>query len=59
MKSRFEVTGWIIFLVCSGLFITQNLRTSDTWGIIASIVFLVGCLTFLAPYVLERQRPPR
>ena len=49
MEHRFQVAGWIIFLICSGLFATQSLIGRDGWGVAASITFLIGCLVFLAP----------
>jgi hypothetical protein len=54
VELRFQIAGWIIFLVCSGLFIINSIRAGDMLGLAASLVFLLGCLVFLAPYVLDR-----
>ena len=59
MELRFQIGGWIIFLVCSGLFIINSLRAGDMLGLAASLGFLFGCLVFLAPFVLERRRQRR
>jgi hypothetical protein len=56
VELRFQIAGWIIFLVCSGLFIINSLRAGDMLGLAASLVFLLGCLVFLAPYVLDRGK---
>ena len=55
MERRFQIAGWLIFLLCSGLFITQSLLADDSWGLAASIAFALGCLVFLAPFVLRRR----
>jgi hypothetical protein len=55
MRKRFELTGWIIFLGCSGLFITQAVLSRDAWGLATGITFLVGCLVFLTPYLASRE----
>ena len=59
VELRFQIAGWIIFLGCSGLFIAQSLRADDMLGLAASLVFLLGCLVFLAPFVLERGKQRR
>ena len=56
VELRFQIAGWIIFLVCSGLFIINSIRAGDMLGLAASLVFLLGCLVFLAPYVLDRGK---
>lgn len=52
MEARFQLAGWLVFLACSALFIVQNIRTGDLWGVAASVTFLVGCLVFLFPYIV-------
>ena len=59
LELRFQIAGWMIFLGCSGLFIAQSLRANDMLGLAASLVFLFGCLVFLAPFILQRRRQRR
>ena len=55
MERRFQIAGWLVFLACSGLFITQSLLARDPWGLAASLTFLVGCFLFLAPFVFSQR----
>jgi hypothetical protein len=55
MEIRFQLAGWLVFLICSGLFIMQSILARDIWGLAASVTFLVGCLLFLLPYLVARE----
>ena len=55
VRKRFELVGWSIFLGCSGLFLVSTSLANDAWGIAASAAFLVGCVVFLVPLVLDRE----
>ena len=55
LKQRFEMWGWIVFLACAVCFILSYLVTSPNWfGLIASVLFLIGCVVFIAPFVINR-----
>ncbi len=58
LEQRFQLAGWLIFLVCSGLLITQSAIAGDPLGLAASLAFLLGCLVFLVPFVVD-SRPDR
>ena len=51
VEQRLQIVGWLTFLICSGFFITQSLLARDPLGLAASLMFLLGCLFFLAPFV--------
>ena len=51
-EARFHLMGWLLFLVCSVLFIIESLSTGSTVGLVASVVFLVGCIVFIIPLVI-------
>ena len=55
LEQRFQLAGWLIFLACSGLFITQSVIAGDLLGLAAGIAFLLGCLVFLVPFVVGRR----
>ena len=57
MQDRWHLLGWMLFLVCSCLFIVGSSIARDIWALAASIVFLVACLFFLVPYFLGRGKP--
>jgi len=46
--SRTEIVGWIVFLVCSVLFLAAGIRDGDLLITAGSLLFLVGCGVFLA-----------
>jgi len=50
-EKRFQLAGWLLFLVCAVLFIAQGLTDNNLLGLIGSIVFFVGCVAFLIPLV--------
>ncbi len=53
----FEITGWLLFVVCAALFIVAGVRDRDMVTLAASIVFLGACIVFLIPLVF-RGTPP-
>ncbi len=54
-ERRFNLWGWIGFVVCAGLFIAANLRSGDWLALAASVIFLFGCLLLIIP-LLGRRR---
>jgi uncharacterized membrane protein YtjA (UPF0391 family) len=50
-EMKFYLVGWILFLICAVLFIASSIRNHDVLSLIASIIFLVGCVIFLIPLV--------
>jgi hypothetical protein len=46
-----QLLGWILFLICSVLFIISGVRAQDIITIAASIIFLFGCVVFMIPLV--------
>ena len=53
---RSQLWGWILFVICAGLFIAASLRSGDHLSLAASIVFLVACGFFMAPLVATLRR---
>ena len=58
-ERRFQLWGWILFIVCAGFFIASAIHNRDALYLIGSIVFLVACVVFISPLVTEgRGRKP-
>jgi hypothetical protein len=47
MRDRRELWGWLLFLLCSLLFLAAAVRDRDLLIGVASLVFLVACVLFL------------
>ncbi|MFC1988918.1 cytochrome oxidase subunit III [Chloroflexota bacterium] len=55
MEHKFNLVGWILFVVCSGFFIFSAIQARDIWYLIGSIVFLIGCILFIIPLVVKNK----
>lgn len=47
MKSKAHLAGWILFLLCSLLYIFIGLRDGDHLMVLGSFLFLAAVLLFL------------
>jgi len=54
-ERRFQFVGWLLFVVCSLLFIADNVTAGSTLGIAGSVLFLLGCIVFLIPLIWKRR----
>ena len=55
-ERRFNLWGWLLFVVCAGCFIASSVRSGDTLMLAASVIFLLGCVVFIVPLVSRRKR---
>jgi len=46
---RYQLVGWLLFVLCAALFIASSWRNGDTLALIGSFVFLLACVAFLVP----------
>lgn len=53
-ESKFNLWGWLLFIVCAIFFIASATINGDILYLIGSIVFLFACLIFIIPLVVER-----
>ena len=53
-ESKFNLWGWLIFLMCAGFFIASAAINGDIFYLIGSIVFLFACLIFILPILVRR-----
>ena len=56
MEQKFNLAGWILFVVCAGFFIVSAIRAGDIWYLIGSVVFLGGCILFVIPLVMGSRK---
>ncbi len=48
---RFELWGWLLFVVSALFFIVSSIRAGDVIGLLGGVFFLLACIAFLAAYV--------
>ncbi len=48
---RFELWGWLLFVISALFFIVSSVRTGDMIGLLGGVFFLLACAVFLAGYV--------
>lgn len=46
--NRADLAGWILFVICAGLFIAAAVRDRDYLMLAANLVFLGACIVFIA-----------
>ena len=46
---KYQLAGWILFIICAIFFIASSLKNGDTLTFIGSIIFLIACIVFLIP----------
>jgi hypothetical protein len=49
-EEKYQLAGWGLFIICAVLFLLSSINAKDGLMITASLVFLVACFVFLAPY---------
>jgi uncharacterized membrane protein YtjA (UPF0391 family) len=52
--AKFQLIGWILFIICAILFIISSIQSRDTILLIGSIVFLIACILFIIPLFLKK-----
>ena len=58
-ERNFQLTGWLLFLICAVFFIASAVRNGDRLYLVGSVVFFVACIAFLIPLVTKgRQTKP-
>ena len=53
-EEKFQLIGWILFILCAILFIISGLQTKDMLLLIGSIIFLLACLFFIIPLLYKK-----
>ncbi|HMB76497.1 MAG TPA: hypothetical protein VKN76_08865 [Kiloniellaceae bacterium] len=52
---RFNLWGWILFIVSALFFIWASLRSGDTIGFLGGFFFLIACFAFLVPVIAKMR----
>jgi hypothetical protein len=56
LATRFQILGWVLFIVSAMGFIASSLKSGDMLGLIGGGFFLVACFVFLIPYGLPAEK---
>jgi len=48
---KYQLAGWILFVICAIFFIASGLKNHDTLAFIGGAIFLIACIVFLIPLV--------
>ena len=48
---KYQLSGWILFILCAIFFLASSLKNQDTLTFIGSFIFLIACIVFLIPLV--------
>ena len=55
-ERKFHLSGWILFMVCAGFFISSAIKADDILVLAGSIIFLGGCVVFIIPMVIKGKQ---
>ncbi len=58
-KIRYQICGWVLFVLCAVFFIASSLKNKDILGLVASIIFLIACFVFIIPLAKNFRRGNR
>ena len=50
-ERRFNLCGWVMYLVCAVFFIASAVVNGDMLYLAGSIIFLLACVVFIIPLV--------
>jgi len=53
---KYQIVGWILFIICAIFFIASSLKNHDILTFIGSIIFLIACIVFFIPLVKPGKR---
>ncbi|MGD2125272.1 MAG: hypothetical protein PVG99_04285 [Desulfobacteraceae bacterium] len=52
-EMKFQLWGWILFMVCAVFFIASSLKDGSILSLVGSLVFLLACIVFIIPIVTK------
>jgi Ca2+/Na+ antiporter len=53
---KYQLTGWILFILCAIFFIASSLKNHDILTFIGGVIFLIACFVFLIPLVRSNKK---
>jgi flagellar biosynthesis protein FliQ len=54
--TKYQLAGWILFIICAIFFIASSVKNHDTLTFIGGIIFLIACIVFLIPLVMSNKK---
>ena len=55
-EKKFELWGWVLFLVSAVFYIVGGIRNGDVVGVLGAVFFFVACIVFLIPFLSGSRR---
>ena len=52
---KFQLWGWVLFILCAGFFIAGSIKNKDIFSLLASFIFLVACVVFIIPLLTKQD----
>ncbi|MFQ6121720.1 MAG: cytochrome oxidase subunit III [Dehalococcoidales bacterium] len=56
LERKWNLFGWVLFVMCAGFFIASAVKSNDNWGLVGSIIFMGACVVFIIPLVTKGNR---
>jgi len=53
IQNRFHLWGWILFVASAMLYMASSIRAGDLVSLTGGALFLLACLVFLVPLVVQ------
>ena len=57
--NRFQLYGWILFIFSAMFYMAASIRADDPLGLAGGTLFLVACIAFLVPLLLQLLQASR
>ncbi len=55
-ETKYQLAGWILFIICAIFFIAASLKNHDILTFIGGVIFLIACIVFLMPLVRSYKK---
>ena len=52
---KFQLWGWVLFILCAGFFIASSIKNKDIFSLVASFIFLAACVIFIIPLLAKQD----
>jgi heme/copper-type cytochrome/quinol oxidase subunit 4 len=52
---KYQITGWILFILCAIFFIVASLKNQDYLTLIGSVIFLMACIVFFIQLIRKTK----
>ncbi len=58
-RAKFEIVGWVLFILSALFFTVASLRSGDLTSLAGSLFFLIACFFFLRPLLARPADPAK